>query len=108
MEQGNLEIAREALGVCTATLGPWAERSGPRKVATAAAVLWGGGLALSGLGCHLQEIGLLYAGYGVLAGAGPSIAPAFTSPSYTLPTANWIRAPAPSRSPFTHGPSYMS
>ena len=71
-----------SLGVCTATLGPWAERSGPRKVATAAAFAWGGGLALSGLGCELNQIGLLYAGYGVLGGAGWGLG--YISPVSTL------------------------
>ena len=71
-----------SLGVCTALLGPWAERAGPRKVATAAALAWGGGLALSGLGCQLHEIGLLYVGYGILGGAGWGLG--YISPVSTL------------------------
>jgi hypothetical protein len=33
-----------SLGVCTMTLGGWAERVGPRKVSLAAAACWGSGL----------------------------------------------------------------
>lgn len=52
------------------SLGPWAERKGPRTVATAAGVAWGGGLALTGIGTILHELPLLYLGYGVLGGIG--------------------------------------
>jgi MFS family permease len=63
-------LAAVCLGVATTTLGPWAERVGPRKVAATAAVAWGGGLALTALGCSAHSLPLLYAGYGVLGGIG--------------------------------------
>ena len=58
------------LGITTATLGPWAERAGPRTVAMAAAVAWGGGLMLTGVGADMHSLPLLYLGYGVMGGMG--------------------------------------
>eukprot|EP00945_MAST-04E_sp_MAST-4E-sp1_P003096 g3096.t1 len=58
------------LGVTTFTLGKWAERVGPRKVAGTAAVLWSSGLACAALGTYTHTLPLCYAGYGVLGGAG--------------------------------------
>ena len=58
------------LALCTALLGPWAERAGPRKVAATAAVAWGSGLVLTGVGCATHTLPLLYVGYGVLGGLG--------------------------------------
>ena len=59
-----------SLGFTTAGLGPWAERSGPRKVAMAAACFWGGGLGIASLGVMTHTLPLVYLGYGVLGGAG--------------------------------------
>ena len=59
-----------SLGVCSALLGPWAERMGPRAVCLTAAGCWSSGLALTGLGVHLHSLPLVYLGYGVLGGAG--------------------------------------
>ena len=59
-----------SLGLCTAFLGPWAERSGPRKVAVAAATCWASGLMVTGVGCLTHTLPLCYLGYGVLGGAG--------------------------------------
>jgi hypothetical protein len=77
------------LGVCTALLGPWADRVGPRAVGLTAAACWSvlfsffcslpplifqtlrsSGLALAGLGCYLDVLPLIYLGYSVLGGAG--------------------------------------
>ena len=58
------------LGVTTFTLGKWAERVGPRKVAGTAAVLWSSGLACAALGTYTHTLPLCYAGYGALGGAG--------------------------------------
>ena len=58
------------LGISTTTLGPWAERAGPRKVAAAAAVAWSGGLLISAAGCHLHSLPLVYLGYGCFGGLG--------------------------------------
>lgn len=59
-----------SLGVCSALLGPWAARVGPRAVCLTAAASWSSGLALTGLGVHLHVLPLLYVGYSVLGGAG--------------------------------------
>ncbi len=70
------------LGACTAGLGKWAERVGPRMVAGTAALCWGGGLTLSALGCELHQLPLLYAGYGLLGGIGWGLG--YISPVSTL------------------------
>jgi MFS family permease len=62
--------AAVSLGVCSALLGPWAERVGPRAVCLTAAGCWSSGLALAGLGVQLNSLPLVYLGYGVLGGAG--------------------------------------
>jgi len=72
------------LGVCTFTLGKWAERVGPRAVAATAAVCWSSGLALTALGCTTHTLPLLYAGYGVLGGAGWAL-------GYISPVSNLIK-----------------
>ena len=61
------------LGITTAFFGPWAERKGPRMVATAAGLAWGGGLMLTGLGTMLHELPLLYLGYGIFGGIGERV-----------------------------------
>lgn len=71
-----------SLGLCTALLGPWAERSGPRKVASAAAACWSSGLVITGLGCLTHTLPLCYLGYGVLGGAGWGLG--YISPVSTL------------------------
>eukprot|EP00048_Salpingoeca_helianthica_P020097 m.4800 g.4800 ORF g.4800 m.4800 type:complete len:672 (-) comp4393_c0_seq1:17-2032(-) len=71
-----------SLGLSTALLGPWAERSGPRKVAVAAAVAWSTGLVLTGFGVSLHELPLLYLGYGILGGIGWGLG--YISPVSTL------------------------
>lgn len=58
------------LGITTAALGPWAERSGPRKVACAAGMAYGGGLLLSSIGSEFHQLPMLYVGYGILGGIG--------------------------------------
>ena len=70
------------LGACTAGLGKWAERVGPRMVAGTAALCWGGGLTLSAIGCELHQLPLLYAGYGLLGGVGWGLG--YISPVSTL------------------------
>ncbi len=62
--------AAVSLGVCSALLGPWAEKVGPRRVCLTAAACWSSGLALTALGVHMHALPLVYAGYSVLGGAG--------------------------------------
>lgn len=54
---------------CAAVLGGlWMNRSGPRIVAVAGGLLWGGGVFLASLSAH--KLWLLYLSYGVIGGLG--------------------------------------
>src|SRR5579862_8137020 len=56
------------LGLSAAFGGPWVERRGPRVAATAAAVLFGTGLVLGGIGLALRQAWLVFLGMGVISG----------------------------------------
>ena len=58
------------LGFTTFFLGPWAEKAGPRMTATAAAICYGSGCAVAGVGVMTHSLPLVYLGYGVLGGMG--------------------------------------
>jgi MFS family permease len=58
------------LGLSAAFGGPWVERRGPRAAATAAALLFGSGLILGGLGLAIKESALVFLGMGVIGGMG--------------------------------------
>ncbi len=58
------------LGLSAALLGPWVERRGPRVAARAAAVAFGSGLLLGGLGLALPNPWLVWLGMGVVGGIG--------------------------------------
>ena len=58
------------LGLSAALLGPWVERRGPRTAARAAALAFGSGLLLGGLGLTLVNPWLVWLGFGVVAGLG--------------------------------------
>lgn len=75
-------IAIAMLGLSAAFGGTWLERHGPRRAATVAACLFGGGLMLGGLGVWLGSIWLLFLGYGVVGGAGLGLA--YVSPVSAL------------------------
>jgi MFS transporter, OFA family, oxalate/formate antiporter len=62
--------------------GLWLERAGPRRVAVASGVLYGGGIALAGL--LGDRLAFLYLTYGVLAGAGLGL-------GYIVPIATLVR-----------------
>lgn len=66
-------LAIFCLGTFAALLGRFAERVGPRVSGTLAAVLFSGGMLTAGVGTHLENIYLLWLGYGVLGGAGLGI-----------------------------------
>jgi MFS family permease len=75
-------IAIAFLGLAAATFGHWVERVGPRKSMFVAALCFGGGFIVSGIGIHYHFLWLLYLGYGVLGGIGLGIG--YISPVSTL------------------------
>ncbi len=75
-------VAIVFLGLSAAVGGKWLERVGPRMVGVTAAVLWGGGFLVGGLGIHLHALWLIYAGYGIIGGIGLGLG--YVSPVSTL------------------------
>jgi MFS family permease len=58
------------LGLSAAFGGPWVERRGPRVAATVAALFFGTGLLLGGIGLALGQSVLVFIGMGVIGGIG--------------------------------------
>jgi MFS family permease len=58
------------LGLSAALGGPWVERKGPRVAAAAAAVFFGSGLVIGGIGLAVKQSVLVLLGMGVIAGIG--------------------------------------
>jgi MFS family permease len=58
------------LGLSAAFGGNWVERKGPRVAATAAALLFGTGLVLGGIGLAVRQSWLVFLGMGVIGGMG--------------------------------------
>jgi MFS family permease len=58
------------LGLSAAFGGPWVERRGPRAAATAAAVFFGVGLVIGGIGLAVKQSVLVLLGMGVIGGIG--------------------------------------
>ena len=75
-------VAIVCLGLSAAFAGNWLERVGPRVVGSIAAVCWGGGFLIGGLGIYLHQLWLLYLGYGVIGGIGLGLG--YVSPVSTL------------------------
>ena len=75
-------VAIVFLGLAAAIAGKWLEDVGPRKVGVVAAVCWGGGYALGGIGILLHQLPLVYFGYGVIGGCGLGLG--YVSPVSTL------------------------
>jgi MFS family permease len=75
-------VAIVFLGLAAAVAGRWLETVGPRMVGVVAACCWGGGFLLGALGIALQQLWLLYLGYGVLGGVGLGLG--YVSPVSTL------------------------
>ncbi|KAK3819686.1 MAG: oxalate/formate antiporter [Benniella sp.] len=57
-------------GLSAAINGPWLERVGPRKAALVGTTLFFLGNMIASVGIHTKLIGLIWAGYGVIGGAG--------------------------------------
>jgi len=58
------------LGLSAAFGGPWVERRGPRAAATAAALFFGTGLVIGGIGLALRQAVLVFVGMGIVGGIG--------------------------------------
>ena len=58
------------LGLSAAFGGPWVERRGPRVAATAAALFFGTGLIIGGLGLSMRQPVIVFLGMGVIGGIG--------------------------------------
>src|SRR6476620_4562874 len=54
------------LGLSAAFGGPWVERRGPRAAATAAALPFGTGLIVGGIGLALRQPVIVFAGMGII------------------------------------------
>src|SRR5579864_1543649 len=70
------------LGLSAAFGGPWVERRGPRVAATTAAVLFGTGLVIGGIGLAMKQSVLVFLGTGVIGGIGCGLG--YISPVSTL------------------------
>ena len=70
------------LGLSAAFGGPWVERRGPRVAATAAALFFGTGLLLGGVGLALRQSVLVFLGMGFIGGIGCGLG--YISPVSTL------------------------
>jgi len=75
-------VAIVCLGLSAAFAGKWLEKVGPRLVGAIAAVCWGGGFIIGGIGIVTGQLWLLYLGYGVLGGCGLGLG--YISPVSTL------------------------
>jgi MFS family permease len=70
------------LGVSAALWGAWLEHAGPRKSGFIAALCWGGGMALGGIGVQIHQLWLVWLGCGVLGGVGQGLG--YITPVSTL------------------------
>ena len=70
------------LGLSAAFGGPWVERRGPRVAATAAALFFGTGLLIGGVGLATRQSVLVFLGMGLVGGIGCGLG--YISPVSTL------------------------
>src|SRR5579864_6696017 len=70
------------LGLSAAFGGPWVERRGPRVAATAAALFFGTGLVIGGIGLAIRQSLLVFLGMGLIGGIGCGLG--YISPVSTL------------------------
>ncbi|ATX76008.1 MAG: OFA family MFS transporter [Reinekea forsetii] len=70
------------LGMAAAIMGHFVERHGPRKAGILAASFFGGGMLIAGLGAYIQNLYVIWLGYGVLGGIGLGIG--YITPVSTL------------------------
>jgi MFS family permease len=70
------------LGISAAIWGGWLEKVGPRRAGFVAAICWGGGLILGGIGVYTHQLWLMWLGSGVIGGIGLGLG--YISPVSTL------------------------
>jgi MFS family permease len=70
------------LGVSAALFGGWLEHAGPRKAGFIAALCWGGGLIVGGIGVMFHQLWMLWLGCGFIGGVGQGLG--YISPVSTL------------------------
>jgi MFS family permease len=70
------------LGLSAAVFGGWLERAGPRKAGFVAALCWGGGFVISGVGMLTHQLWVIWLGLGVIGGIGLGLG--YISPVSTL------------------------
>ncbi|TVZ37971.1 OFA family oxalate/formate antiporter-like MFS transporter [Alteromonadaceae bacterium 2753L.S.0a.02] len=70
------------LGISAAIMGHFVEKRGPRTSGRLAAMFFGGGLLVAGLGAMMQNLYVIWLGYGVLGGIGLGIG--YITPVSTL------------------------
>ena len=75
-------IAIFFLGVSAAFGGNWLERVGPRRTMFTAACLFAGGFFVATLGIYLENLWIIFLGYGVFSGCGLGLG--YVSPVSTL------------------------
>jgi MFS family permease len=75
------EIFIAVLGISAAIWGGWLEHAGPRKAGLFAALFWGGGLALVGVGVQIHQLWFIYLA-SVVAGVGQGLG--YITPVSTL------------------------
>jgi MFS family permease len=76
------EIFIAMLGISAAIWGGWVERVGPRKSGFTAALCWGGGMILGGVGVAIHQLWVLYLGCGFIGGIGMGLG--YITPVSTL------------------------
>jgi len=75
-------ISIAMLGLSAAVFGTWVERNGPRKAMVVAGLCWSSGFVIGALGVAVEQLWLVYLGYGFLGGIGLGIG--YISPVSTL------------------------
>nr|WP_211206482.1 OFA family MFS transporter [Demetria terragena] len=75
-------IAIVMLGLSAAVFGTWVDRVGPRRTMFTAACCWGAGFLVAGCGVAIEQLWVVYLGYGVIGGIGLGLG--YISPVSTL------------------------
>jgi MFS family permease len=76
------EMFIAVLGISAAIWGGWLEHAGPRKAGFIAALCWGGGMVIGGIGVSMHQLWLFYLGCGLIGGVGQGLG--YITPVSTL------------------------